>query len=129
VVLEAPRELVHDRAWNVGRTAENYRIRELAEIVAETVPGTTVELAAGAGPDQRNYRVSCERIARELPGFQPRWDARSGARELIEAYRTEGLTFERFEGASYKRLAAIQAHQRAGRLGADLRWLPAPVAV
>jgi len=129
VVLEAPRELVHDRAWNVGRTAENYRIRELAEIVAETVPGTAVELAAGAGPDQRNYRVSCDRIAAELPGFQPRWDARKGARELVEAFRRQGLTLEQFEGSSYKRLAAIQAQQRAGRLGADLRWLPAPVAV
>jgi nucleoside-diphosphate-sugar epimerase len=121
-VLEAPREAVHDRAWNVGRTAENYRIRELAEIVATTVPGTEVELAAGAGPDARNYRVSCDRIAHDLPGFQPRWDARAGARELHDAYRAQGLTFELFNGPSFKRLPAIEAHQRAGRLDDRLRW-------
>jgi len=121
-VLEAPRETVHARAFNVGRTAENYRIRELAEIVAETVPGTSVEFAAGAGPDKRNYRVDCDRIARELPAFQPRWDARSGARELYDAYRRVGLSREAFDGPSYKRLAHIQRLQREGRLDASLRW-------
>jgi nucleoside-diphosphate-sugar epimerase len=121
-VLEAPPDVVHDRAFNVGRTSENYRIRELAEIVAETVPGTSVELAAGAGPDKRNYRVDCDRIARELPAFQPQWDARRGARELHDAYRRVGLTREAFEGPAYKRLAHIQRLQRDGRLDASLRW-------
>ncbi len=81
-VLEAPRELIHDQAFNVGRTAENYRIRELAEIVAETVPGCAITYAEDAGPDKRCYRVDCEKILRVLPAFQPRWDARKGAREL-----------------------------------------------
>ena len=128
-VLEAPREVVHNRAWNVGRTSENYQIRQLAEIVAATVPGTEVELAEGAAPDLRNYRVNCDRIARDLPSFEPRWTAAAGARELYDAYRAEGLTLERFHGFAYKRLGAIQAHQKSGRLDALLRWPTSPVAV
>jgi nucleoside-diphosphate-sugar epimerase len=121
-VLEAPREKVHARAFNVGRTSENYRIRDLARIVAEEVPGTVVEIAEGAGPDKRNYRVSCDLIARELPNFEPRWDARLGARELIDAYRTIGLTKEDFDGPRYKRLAHIQGLLRERSLTPDLRW-------
>jgi len=126
-VLEAPRESVHDQAFNVGRTDQNYRIRELAEIVAETVPGTTVEIAAGAGPDQRNYRVDCERIRRVLPAFKPEWDARRGARELVAAYRENGLTKELFDGPCYKRLAHIQQLLAEGQLDGDLRWRAVPV--
>ncbi len=124
-VLEAPRERVHDQAFNVGRTSENYRIRELAEIVAETVPGTAVEIAPGAGPDKRNYRVDCSKLERTLPEWAPQWDARRGARQLHDAYRAVGLTRELFEGPRYKRLAWIQTLQREGRLDAQLRWLTA----
>jgi nucleoside-diphosphate-sugar epimerase len=122
--LEAPREAVHDQAFNIGRTAENYRIRELAEIVAETVPGCAIEVAAGAGPDLRCYRVSCAKAEQGLPGWRPRWDARAGARELVAAYRAEGLDLPRFEGPAYKRLARIRELIGSGRLGEDLRWRP-----
>lgn len=121
--LEAPLESVHDQAFNVGRTEENYRIRELADIVAETVPGCRIEYAEGAGPDKRCYRVDCSKIERELPGFEPRWDARRGARELYDAYRRDGLTRERFESALYKRLPTIRGLIDEGRLGGDLRWV------
>ena len=121
--LEAPRDLVHDQAFNVGRTEENYRIRELAEIVAETVPGCRIEYAEGAGPDKRCYRVDCSKIERTLPGFRPRWDARRGAEELYRAYRENDLTFERFEGADYKRLPRIRELLLAGRISTDLRWV------
>jgi nucleoside-diphosphate-sugar epimerase len=121
-VLEAPREVVHDQAFNVGRTADNYRIRELAEIVAETVPGCTITYAEGAGPDKRCYRVDCEKIARLLPAFQPRWDARSGARELYDAYRAAGLTAEDFQGPRYVRLGRIRELQEQGEIDAALRW-------
>ncbi|HXH84490.1 MAG TPA: SDR family oxidoreductase, partial [Candidatus Tectomicrobia bacterium] len=93
-VLEAPPPVVHNRAFNVGRTTENYRIRDLADIVRETVPGSRVTYAEGAGPDPRSYRVDFSAIARALPGFQPRWSAREGARELYEAYRAAGLRLE-----------------------------------
>ncbi len=120
--LEAPREAVHDQAFNVGRTSENYRIRELAEIVAEAVPGCAIETAPGAGPDLRCYRVDCSKIERRLPGYRPVWDARKGAEELIRAYRDHDLTFERFEAADYKRLPRIRELLAAGRLNAELRW-------
>ena len=73
--LEAPIEAVSNEAFNVGQTAHNYRIRDLAEIVAGVVPGCPIEFAEDAGPDTRNYRVSCDKIHRVLPAFQPQWDA------------------------------------------------------
>ncbi|HSK76514.1 MAG TPA: SDR family oxidoreductase [Thermoanaerobaculia bacterium] len=121
-VLEAPRETVHDQAFNVGRTSENYRIRELAEIVAETVPGCVITYADGAGPDKRCYRVSCDKIERTLPAYRPRWDARKGAWELYDAYREAGLTEAEFLGARYIRLSRIQELQGEGRLDGALRW-------
>ena len=127
-VLEAPRELVHDQAFNVGRTADNYRIRELAEIVAGIVPGCAITYAEGAGPDKRCYRVDCGKIARTLPAFQPQWDASRGAQELYDAYREAGLTEEQFLGARYIRLKRIQELQGEGRLDAALRWAPAVTA-
>jgi nucleoside-diphosphate-sugar epimerase len=120
--LEAPCDLIHNQAFNVGRSEENYQIRDLAEIVKETVPGCTIEFAADAGPDKRCYRADFSRIAKTLPAFQPKWDARRGARELYEAYKKVGLRVEDFEGARYKRIDHIQGLLASGRLNADLRW-------
>jgi nucleoside-diphosphate-sugar epimerase len=121
-VLEAPAEVVHDQAFNVGRTSDNYRIRELAEIVAEIVPGCAITYADGAGPDLRCYRVDCSKLERTLPSFKPQWDARSGARQLLAAYRLAGLTAEQFQGARYVRLSWIKQLQQAGELDSALRW-------
>jgi nucleoside-diphosphate-sugar epimerase len=121
-VLDAPRELVHNQTFNVGRTDENYRIRELAEIVAETVPGCHVEYAPGGGPDKRCYRVTCDKIARVLPSFRPQWTARKGARELYDAYRAAGLTAEDMQNGRYVRLSQIQRLQKGGQLDGSLRW-------
>jgi nucleoside-diphosphate-sugar epimerase len=126
--LAAPREAIHDQAFNVGRSDENYRIRELAEIVAETVPGCAITYEPGAGPDLRCYRVDCGKIERRLPAFAPRWDARRGARELYEAYLAAGLTAEEFRGPCFIRLNRIQELRRQGSLDAALRWCPRPVA-
>jgi nucleoside-diphosphate-sugar epimerase len=120
--LEAPREKVHNQAFNVARNEDNYRIRELADIVEETVPGCTIEYAKDAGPDKRCYRVDSGKIMRTLPDFKPAWDARKGARELLEAYRRIGLKLEDFEGPKYKRIDHIKWLQKSGKLGEDLRW-------
>jgi nucleoside-diphosphate-sugar epimerase len=129
-VLAAPAEVVHDQAFNVGQTAANYRIRELAEVVAEVVPGCRITYADGAGPDKRCYRVDCGKIERLLPHWRPRWDARSGARQLVDAYRAAGLTEEQFRGARYVRLSRIRELRAEGSLDPHLRWLgataPAP---
>ncbi|MPV36588.1 NAD-dependent epimerase/dehydratase family protein [Georgenia subflava] len=120
-VLEAPRELVHLKAYNVGRTDETYRIRDVAEIVAEVVPGATVSFADGAGADKRNYRVDCSLIARELPEFQPRWTVRTGAEELYDAYLQGGLTEEQLVGPHLQRIKHIRELQGDGRVSSDLR--------
>jgi nucleoside-diphosphate-sugar epimerase len=121
-MLHAPRELVHNQAFNVGRTEENYRVREMAEIVAETVPGSRIEFAEGAGPDKRCYRVNCDKLLQTLPEFKPRWDARRGAQELYAAFQKVGLTPEEFEGPRYKRVAHIKHLISTGRLDESLRW-------
>ncbi|WP_329103848.1 SDR family oxidoreductase [Micromonospora sp. NBC_01699] len=121
-LLEAPREQVHGKAYNVGVSSENYLIRDVAELVAEVVDGSTVTFAGGASADSRNYRVSCDLIAAEVPGFRPRWTVRKGIEELVEAYQRHGLTIEVFRGERHQRLRRIQALQGAGRLDAQLRW-------
>lgn len=121
-VLEAPVDLVHNEAFNVGRNGDNYRVRELAEIVKETVPGTEIEYAADAGPDKRCYRVDCSKIQRVLPSFQPVWDARLGAQELYDTYRKIGLDVADFEGIRYKRIAHIRALIGEGAIDESLRW-------
>jgi nucleoside-diphosphate-sugar epimerase len=118
--LQAPADKVFNQAFNVGRTEHNYRIREIAEIVAEVVPGCRVEIAQDAGPDKRSYRVSFEKIARVLPEFQPRWDARKGAEQLHAAYVSSGLTLEQFEDR-YQRISHIKTLMRQGVLDGDLR--------
>jgi len=123
--IEAPRERVHGQAFNVGRTEENYRIRDVAEIVASVVPGAKVTFAPDAGPDKRNYRVSCDRITEVLPGFQPEWTVRRGAEDLYEAYQRFGLTQGEFLSSRYLRIHRVSELQQAGRLDADLRWTTA----
>ena len=121
-VLAAPRDVVCGQALNVGRNDQNYRIREIAEIVKETVPGCEVAFADGAGPDKRNYRADFSKISRVLPGFRPEWDARKGARQLYDAYRHIGLEQRDFEGPRYRRIDQIRDLMAAGDLAADLRW-------
>ena len=121
-VLEAPRELVHNETFNVGGTEENYRIRELADIVAEIVPGCSVEYAPGGGPDKRCYRVTCEKIRRVLPNFSPRWTARKGAQELHDAYRAAGLTRQDVENGRYFRINNIERLLKGGGLDNFLHW-------
>jgi nucleoside-diphosphate-sugar epimerase len=118
--LEAPAEQVANQAFNVGRTEHNYRIREIAEVVAEVVPGCRLETAPDAGPDKRSYRVSFEKIARVLPAFEPQWDVRKGAEQLYAAYRASGVSLAQLEGR-YQRISHIKTLMSEGVLGDDLR--------
>ncbi|MBN1173159.1 MAG: SDR family oxidoreductase [Micromonosporaceae bacterium] len=120
-LLAAPRERVHNRAFNIGQTAENYLIRDVAELVREVVGGT-VTCADGGGSDLRNYRVRCDRIATEIPEFRPEWTVRSGIGELAEAYDRYGLTLEDLTGPRHLRLGRIRELLAGGRLDASLRW-------
>jgi nucleoside-diphosphate-sugar epimerase len=120
--LEAPKEAIHNQTFNVGRTEENYRIRDLAAIVAETVPGCRIEYAPDGGPDKRCYRVSCDKILRALPNFRPQWTARKGAQELYDAYRSTGLTAQDLEQGRYARINNIRRLLKSDQLDASLRW-------
>jgi nucleoside-diphosphate-sugar epimerase len=121
-VLHAPRELVHNEAFNVGASTENYRIRDLAEIVEDVVPGSRASFAEGGGPDKRSYQVDCSKIARVLHEFEPRWTVRRGVEQLYEAYAQTGLSFEDFTGTRYLRINRVRELQEAGRLDNELRW-------
>jgi nucleoside-diphosphate-sugar epimerase len=120
--LEAPEATVFNEAFNVGRTSENYRVRELADIVGETVEGCVIEFASDASPDTRNYRVSCDKIARVLPAFQPEWTARRGARQLYDSFVNAELRVDDFEGPRYRRIDRIKTLLADGRLSPSLRW-------
>ncbi|HVS78329.1 MAG TPA: SDR family oxidoreductase [Steroidobacteraceae bacterium] len=121
-VLEAPRELVHNEAFNVGITSENYRVRQVAEMVAEVVPCSRVTYAGDASPDARNYRVSCEKIRARLPAFQPRWSVRKGIEQVYEAFCRHGVSSEAFLSSQFIRLKRIRELQTAGALDEKLRW-------
>jgi nucleoside-diphosphate-sugar epimerase len=121
-VLHAPREKIHNQAFNVGRNDDNLRVREIAEMVGEEVPGCTIRYAEGGGPDPRSYRVDCSKIARTLPEFQPQWTVRRGITQLHRAYREAGLTREQFLGDRYLRIKQIQKLQGEKRLDEELRW-------
>jgi len=106
--IQAPRDAVFKEAFNVGITEQNYQISELAQIVADVVPGCEVTFADDAGPDKRSYRVNCNKIRKVLPDFLPQWDARKGAETLYEAYKKIDLTLEEFEGPRYQRIGHIK---------------------
>ncbi|HEY2434206.1 MAG TPA: SDR family oxidoreductase [Vicinamibacterales bacterium] len=119
-VLESPREAVHNQAFNVGSSEENYQIRDVADIVKSVVPNCTIEYLEGGGPDPRCYRVSCEKLHRRLPGFKTEWTVRKGVEEMYGSFVRNGLTADSFGG--FVRLKRIEAHMRDGRLDGSLRW-------
>jgi nucleoside-diphosphate-sugar epimerase len=121
-VLHAPRERIHNQAFNVGRTTENYRVSELAEMVRAAVPGSTIRYAADGGPDPRSYRVDCSKLESTLPEYQPQWTVARGIEELARAFRREQLTTDDFAGHRYMRIRQIQRLQRQNRLDDQLRW-------
>jgi Nucleoside-diphosphate-sugar epimerases len=120
-MVEAPSELVAGRAFNVGSAAQNYLVRDLAEVLAE-VTGCEVEFAGDASPDPRSYRVDFSELERAFPDLELDWNARRGAEELVGAYRAVGLTEDDFEGRSYIRLRQLRHLLDEHLLDDDLRW-------
>ena len=120
-VLEAPRELVHDQAFNVGRPEDNVQVKEIADLVRDAVPGSIVSLAEDAGPDLRNYRVDFSKLAGTFPDLDLRWRVRDGVNELVEAYARHGLTYDDFMSARFVRLRRIRELLSAGLVDEMLR--------
>lgn len=121
-VLDAPRELIHNKAFNVGLTKDNLQIRDIAGIVGQTISGCKVQFASDASPDKRNYRVNCDKLPKVLPSFKPQWDARRGAKELYEAYKKNSITLEDFEGPRYQRIGHVHKLIEDGIINANLRF-------
>ena len=120
-MLEAPRELVHDEAFNVGRQEDNVQVRDIAEMVRDAVPGSTVSLADGAGPDLRNYRVDFSKLTGTFPELRLRWTVREGVDELAAAYAKYGLTYDDFTSSRFVRLRRIRELLAAGVVDEMLR--------
>ena len=120
-VLDADPEAVAGESFNVGADAGNYRIREIAEIVARTFPGCALTIGE-AGGDTRSYRVSFAKIRKHLPKFETAWDAERGARQLKATFDRIGLTREMFEAAPYTRLKELKHLRDTGQIDETLRW-------
>jgi nucleoside-diphosphate-sugar epimerase len=120
-MLEAPRELVHNEAFNVGRPEDNVQIRDIAEQVREAVPGSAVTFAANAGPDLRNYRVDFAKLHDTFPALDLRWTVGDGITELLASYTNYGLTYEDFTSSRYVRLRRIKELMAAGAIDEMLR--------
>jgi nucleoside-diphosphate-sugar epimerase len=118
-VLEAPRDAVHNEAFNVGSTRENYQIRDVAAMVEEVVPGCSVRYLEGGGPDPRCYRVNCDKLSAHVPGFRTAWTVRRGVEELYACFARAGLTPEMF--SSYERLRHIRELMGRGEVDLTLR--------
>jgi nucleoside-diphosphate-sugar epimerase len=119
--LEAPKAAVHNQAFNIGRTTENFRIRDVAEMVAKVVPNCEVGFADGASPDLRNYKVDFTKAEKHLPGYKPEWTLLEGIRETYEAMKKNKLTKEEFTGPRYYRLKTIKGLIDRGEIDGDLR--------
>jgi nucleoside-diphosphate-sugar epimerase len=132
-VLEAPRELVHDQAFNVGRQEDNVQVRAIAEMVRDAVPGSRVSFADGAGPDLRNYRVDFAKLNETFPDLSLRWSVREGIDELAGSYNEHGLTYDDFTSSRFVRLRRIRELLSADLIDEMLRrqtggQFPAPGA-
>jgi nucleoside-diphosphate-sugar epimerase len=120
-MLEAPRELVHNEAFNIGRTQDNIQVRDIADMVRDAVPGSTVSLADGAGPDLRNYRVDFAKVDTIFPDMNLRWSVREGVAELVGAYTKYGLNHDDFVSSRFVRLRRIRELMSAGIVDEMLR--------
>lgn len=121
-ILDAPRKLIHNEAFNVGRSDENYRISEVAEMVRDLVPGSVIRYEDGAGPDKRCYRITCRKLEETLPSYKPEWTVEAGIKELRDAYAEYSLTREEFTGPDFLRIRRISDLIGQGQLDEDLRW-------
>jgi nucleoside-diphosphate-sugar epimerase len=120
-LLDAPRERVHNEAFNIGADEENYQIADVAQIVEALVPGSRIAFAKGAGPDRRSYRVSFAKLERAFPELHPRWTVRASAEQMLAAYRDHDLRIEDFTGSRFMRIARLRELADAGRLDGALR--------
>lgn len=120
-VLDAPQERIHGEIFNVGHDADNFQVREIAQIVAGVYPGCELSFGA-AGADNRSYRVDFTKIHRQLPGFRCAWDARKGARQLHDVFARIGLDSAGFAARPFTRLKQLKYLGASGQVDERLFW-------
>lgn len=120
-VLAAPRQAIHNQAFNVGVTSDNLQIRDIAQTVGEVMPECEISFANDASPDKRCYRVNCDRLPTIVSTFEPQWNCRKGVEQMLRMYRKYGLTLEEFEGPRYQRIAHIRKLIADGIVSEQLR--------
>jgi nucleoside-diphosphate-sugar epimerase len=120
-ILKAPRDLIHDEAFNVGRAEDNVQVRDIADMVRLAVPGSVVSFAENAGPDLRNYRVDFAKLADTFPDLRLRWHVRDGIAEMIESFTANRLTYEDFVSSRFVRLRRIKELISSGEVDEMLR--------
>ncbi|MBK1877953.1 NAD-dependent epimerase/dehydratase family protein [Pelagicoccus mobilis] len=121
-VLQEEQDAVFNQAFNIGVPDENYRVREIAEIVRDVVPNSTLRFASGASADTRCYRVSFEKAIKTLTHYKPQWTVKKGVEQCYEAYCKHDVTLEEFEGPKYQRLAHIRSLIERGDIDKNLRF-------
>jgi len=121
-VLEAPLEMIHNQAFNVGINKENYQVKEIAGEVEKVVPGCQVEILNKTGSDERTYQVDFSKIKEAIPKFKPEWDLTRGIEELYNAYKNFGLDNEDFESPKYFRVRWIKYLLEKNKLDQNLNW-------
>jgi nucleoside-diphosphate-sugar epimerase len=119
----APRERVHNQAFNIGRNDENYQVRDIAAIVGEVVANTEVVIMGQGEPDKRSYRVNFDKVTAQLPEFKPAWTARAGAEQLCDAYQRVGISVDDFEGPRFRRIDMLKSMLASGAVDNTLRRL------
>jgi len=119
--LEAPRDVVHAQVFNVGDTSNNYRVKEIAEIIADIFTGCQLSFG-DSGADNRSYRVSFEKINTTLPGFKCDWDAKRGAQQLFDLFTQIDMTKETFESRGFTRLKQLEYLIRTQQIDKDFFW-------
>lgn len=121
-ILEAPTSAVHNEAFNVGAPGENYQVGDIANIVMGAVPNSRITFAEGASADARDYKVNFDKLAKQVPGFVPKWNVARGVDDLLSNFQERGLTLEDLTGPRFTRLERVNLLMHEGRLTADLRW-------
>jgi nucleoside-diphosphate-sugar epimerase len=120
--LEAPKEKIHNQAFNSGANDLNHQIIELAQVAVATVPGARLEMQPRPGADQRTYKADFGKFARTFPDFRFKWNVRTGAAELYQACKQAGLTHADFTDKKFTRLKWLHYLLDSGRLDGSLRW-------
>ena len=119
--LEAETDAVSGEVFNIGRTADNIRIRDLADLIAQKMPGCKVEFIDGAAPDKRSYRVDCSKAERLLPGFRTQMSLEDGVQQVVDQVTRSDISGLQFEDDQYGRIAHLKHRLATGSVDAQLR--------